>query len=1114
MVKYQVGGSLPPDAPSYISRQADKDLYKSLKEGEFCYILNPRQMGKSSLLLQTMNKLKAEGIICVNIDLSVIGNQNITSAEWYNGVINTICTDFSLFQVTELSKWHEERKNLSSLQRLSLFIQEVLLQKIQQNIVICIDEIDTVQSLEFPFADFFALIRYCYNKRAEQREYKRLTFAIFGVATPDDLIKDPQRTPFNIGCAIALNGFKLNEALPLAEGLSKVAHYPEALLGAVLAWTEGQPFLTQKLCKLLATSSSYITAGRERECLDKLVQEGLLTNWEAVDQPQHLRTIRDRLLSKDKQFVEKLLRLYKEILQQGKIAGDESREQAELRLSGLVVNELGVIRVSNPIYEYVFDLDWVKREFINLRPYSKEIAAWIDSGCQDESKLLRGQVLKEALAWAKDKSLGDRDYQFLTASQQLSEKEVQKALAVETQSKKKVINRGLIALATILTVAISVISVQYHKLKNTNKNRLSLLDNFTKIQFKYNRSQLDSFLLAMKVGQDLKTRVDNSSSWENYPTISPLFFLQTILQQIQEQNQLQAHDGLVKRLSFSPDGQLLATWGEDDKVKLWKKKGKLLTTLPDIEEVGNVYFSADGQFLVTTHKDDKTRFWNLSGELVAELKSQGKVAQSNNKYIIGAEDDGTIRVLNLLNQQVLEFNPKERNGNTDGEDSITRRADGKIELKDSSKDHERDNSNQNSEKSKSSSIRSYSVSPDEKYLAITRDGDARIEIWLLPGGDLFSEFNTNQKLVYSLNFTPDGKYLVSVGADYTVRLWNLFGKQLDLFKAYSGKIYSFSLSPQLKTDLFQTARYPFAIGEADGTVKIASFRDPDGSQSLLPEQFSIAKFSQVRFSPDRQHVAIVRREGIQILDTKGDQLAIPIKTHPNGVASINFSNDGQLLASTGYDSTVQIRNIWDMALISSFNTQQDKVWSASFSPDGQQVATAGQDGTIKLWDLAGNLRDSFSATDWGRVMSVSFSPDGQQVATAGQNGQIRIWNLSGKMLSEFKSPQIEFNGLKFSPDGKLLATAGEDGLVNLFVVSGKHSGQLLAQFQAHETNIVSISFISEEDREYIITVGSDKTVSKWPLESLDELLQRGCNWLEDYFITHPEAKEELEVCQN
>ncbi len=361
LYQYQVGGSLPPDSPTYVVREADNQLYNALLAREYCYVLNSRQMGKSSLRIQTMSKLEAQGIVCGEIELSGIGSQEITPIQWYGGIIQEFISGFGL-KVNRRS-WLQQLDDLSPVQRLGVFIEKVLLGQISQNIVIFIDEIDSILSLNFPTDEFLALIRNCYDKRATKPEYRRLTFALLGVATPSDLIQHKYATPFNIGRAIELKGFQIHESDALAQGLVGKVNNPYIVLKEILHWTGGQPFLTQKLCSLVQNCQVAIPVGGETQWVKQLVHNDIVSDWESQDQPEHLRTIRDRLLRNISS--QTLLKLYRQVLSRGKITAKNQKEHLQLRLSGLVSQQRGSLVVKNRIYATVFNRHWVEQHLYN-----------------------------------------------------------------------------------------------------------------------------------------------------------------------------------------------------------------------------------------------------------------------------------------------------------------------------------------------------------------------------------------------------------------------------------------------------------------------------------------------------------------------------------------------------------------------------------------------------------------------------------------------------------------------------------------------------------------------------------------------------------------------------
>jgi hypothetical protein len=224
---------------------------------------------------------------------------------------------------------------------------------------------------------------------------------MLGVSSFSNFILDNYRSPFNIGQDIRLSGFTIKDARKLAEGLQDKVIAPERVLEEVIDWTSGQPFLTQKICHLISTSSTGF--GKESPAnpinVGDFIQSQVISNWVSQDSPEHLKTIRNRLLNK-RVTGRRMLKLYLEILKNGEITDDGSLDQIELRLTGLVVQDRQKLKVYNKIYRNVFNETWVTTE-LNKIPAYYEIVDQLDKILLrtefDENQ--RAALIEEIPAW-------------------------------------------------------------------------------------------------------------------------------------------------------------------------------------------------------------------------------------------------------------------------------------------------------------------------------------------------------------------------------------------------------------------------------------------------------------------------------------------------------------------------------------------------------------------------------------------------------------------------------------------------------------------------------------------------------------------------------------------
>jgi WD40 repeat protein len=769
--------------------------------------------------------------------------------------------------------------------------------------------------------------------------------------------------------------------------------------------------------------------------------------------------------------------------------------------------------------------DWLLADG-EFRHWQEQLRAatrqWENSG-NDKDALLRGKSLADAQYWQSQrlKELSSEDKWFIELSLDLRDKESK----VQKRGRKLTVS----ALISGLVVALLLAGIAFWQWHNSAIGEIAAIAQSSKL-LSASHQEFNALLEGLKAGRKLQNIAWTENNSQLYSNVTTS--LQEAIYGVRERNRLIGHTDRVYRVSFSPDDRTLASASGDRTIKLWDRDGALLKTISAHEgEVYAVTYSPDGQVMASASGDRTIKLWNRDGTLLKTLtghtgevydvafsptpptpltKSQRGLGVSPSGatgvgtrgvgILVSASADKTIKLWNrdgTLLKTVEGFNQAVRSVNfsPDGQTIVASSEDGIIQYlsKDGKLIHRLFDGN---------IVYRAMFSPDG-HTFISVGGDTTVKFWNLDGS-MLQTFYGHTDGVLDVATSNDGKAIASASADGTIKLWDRDGLLLRTLYGHDKEVYGAVFSPIPPTPLTKGGEGGIlASVSGDGTVKLWK-RNGTLIKTLKGHTDVIHGLS---FSPDGQTFVSASWDKTIKLWSRDGTLQATLQGHNGKVYAASFSPDGQLIASASGDGTVKL---WqrDGTLIKTLTGHTDVVHSATFSPDGQLIASASHDRTIKLWSRDGKLLNTLIGhTNW--VHDVNFSPDGQTIASASHDRTVKLWNREGKLLRNLTGHTDKVLGASFSPDGKTVASASRDKTIKLWRLDGTP----LTTLRGHGNWVHSVNF-SYDDRT-LASASYDHTAILWNLkniDNLDELLVRGCDWMQDYLKNNPNGKKESDLC--
>jgi len=270
----------------------------------------------------------------------------------------------------------------------------------------------------------------------------------------------------------------------------------------------------------------------------------------------------------------------------------------------------------------------------------------------------------------------------------------------------------------------------------------------------------------------------------------------------------------------------------------------------------------------------------------------------------------------------------------------------------------------------------HELSADATRVAFaTKDGLIRIHDVENTADDIKLAGNDNTPV--RLRFSPNGKRLLSVGNDDSIRLWDIGSGENRLLLRSKQTVF---------VEAFSDDENLVAVGDKSGVVRV--FPTAGGTERTL--EGHIGQIDALTFLPDNARLVSGGKDHtLRIWDLATGNVR-SIDASGLGIMRILVSNDGSTLYTLGQESSIRRWNLETGSELPILRGHRSTVVDIALAPEGKRLLSVGGDGEIRLWDLATGQSRQFDGHR-GLVTKMVFSPRGDKFASVGVDATVRLW---------------------------------------------------------------------------------------------------------------------------